>query len=318
MRFRHVLAATLLAVAACADNATRPLRDITLSEPSRVLVGAGWTIAIDGSQPNYTGPSPFSSSVTAWVTVKDNTGATRWDSDYHNWISGCTSGMSCSIVNRNLPGGTQWGVAITVDPNVEGTLNLDMLRSDLTHATAQGIYRGIGVWSIHGPFASSYAFAPLQTAQFVDTAFSRWNQNVSPIFPASYSISNSAVGNVSSSGFFTSTDCGTANVTVSRGAQTASHSVSVSPCRPHITISGPSVVRPNAMCTYTATVTGGSGSYTSMHWYSDGAGLGDGSSVTINTSSLDGFINILVTDANGTNNSGSFAVTLDSNASNCT
>ncbi|HEY9227155.1 MAG TPA: hypothetical protein VIP11_10940, partial [Gemmatimonadaceae bacterium] len=312
----------LLALAACSDAPTNARRNLTPGEPSKTTVPNGWTITIDGPQPPqaiYMGPSPFPSADTAWVTVRDQNGAARYDTNISNWMATCTPGLSCQIVSRGVVGGTQWGYIVSVDPNVEAFLYLGLQRDNLTTSTTDGIYRGIGVWSIHGPFASSYTFTPLQTAQFVDTAFSRWNQNVSAYFPASYSISNPAVGSVSSGGFFTATDCGTANVTVSRGGKTASHSVSVSPCVLHVTINGPSVVKPNTPCTWSVSVTGGSGTLSNVHWYSDDSGMGDGSPITINTMYLDSFnpLNVRVTDANGTVGFAQKTITIDGNAPNC-
>lgn len=323
LALRTTVLGALLALTACTDDKTHAIRPLSPAEgASKTTVPNNWTIHIDGitaSTPVYLGPSPFPSQITAWVTVRDGSGNARYETNVSSWMASCNNLLSCTLTSRSVTGGTQYGYVIGVSPNVEGNLYLGVSRDDLSTATATGTFRGVGVYTINGPSASTYSFSPLQTAQFADTAFHRWGANVSSLYPPSYSFSNPAVGFISSSGFFTATDCGTANVTVTRGGTTANRSVTVSPCRPKVTINGPTLVKPNVTCTYSTTVTSGSGTITRTHWSADG-GLGDGSPIAIPTMYLDPAnpLTVVVNDANGTFGTAQISITISPSAPNCT
>jgi hypothetical protein len=325
---RRIGAATLaMLVAACGDGST-PDRSPTLypvTEPLLTIPTAGWTISVDNPQATtYLFPTNNLTD-TAWVTVRDPSGVERFDA-WNSIEPDCTNspGLRCSTpVRLSRTGGFKTGYEVSsVVVNYEGQFRANLRLDNLQLVNSSYFtYRRTGVWTarLH-PLSPSAT--PGSTIQFVDSAFDRWNNYVNFYFPPSFSSATPSVGTINAtSGLFTAVDCGTSKIVATHNDGVTpswrdSMVATVSPCKLNVSVSGPTLVRYEWQCTYTATVTGGQQPYTKLYWYTDGAGLANGLSVSIPINNVNGFIDFWAQDsASPTQNAfGQLNITIDPNA----
>ena len=302
-----IVSVSCLAIAGCQDRHADQSQAMFTSPIRADFITSGWSLSVDGAATRYLHrPNDVD---TAWVTVRDASGTERFDQPSSNFSNCTITSYYCSPVQVFHTGGNRTGILVYGGSSgAQGTL-VARLSDGFTTVTSSNsvVYRE--------QFISTMSFSPSDpnvvldaTQQFSTAAFDSWSNNVSTIFPATFTSSNTAVGIVNSAGLFTALRCGTTVITAQRydgfAYVSRQSTVTVSPCRLAVTMSGAVEIGGGAIhCTFSGTITGGQPPYTTKHWYSDDTSLGEGDAVTIPVSWIRGanYIDWWVHDSSGQN-----------------
>ena len=113
-----------------------------------------------------------------------------------------------------------------------------------------------------------------------------------------FTSSNPSIVTVSSSGLLIAQSLGTATITGTIDGRTDQTVVQIT-APPVILIDGPTVVRPNSQCTFTASISGGATPYSGYRWYDDETTMAGGVLSVVFTLDYAPSLNFRMTDADG-------------------
>jgi pimeloyl-ACP methyl ester carboxylesterase len=139
--------------------------------------------------------------------------------------------------------------------------------------------------------------------------------------PTTWTSGTPSVATVSSTGLVTGLVPGQSVVTAKIDGYSATGTIVVTAAPPpgitNVSIGGPGVVRGGSVCTWTATVTGGTAPY-SYRWTKNGVAVGDDlSSLTLSTPTSQFTLALTVTDSHSSSKAGSRTVSVSSSAAVC-